>query len=148
MIDDNIFNQWNEVKKVLNKKERNHFFKEGQIWWCSIGQNIGSESYGKGEKFARPILIIKRLSAELFIGIPLTSKIKTGSWFVSFKHRDKDVTCMLHQIRMFDVKRFSNHIGQIDNEDFENVLESLGQLLGLKNIHPSLRRESVGKSQK
>lgn len=76
MVDDYLFDEWNEVKKKLDKKTGNSLFREGQIWWCSVGQNVGSETYGKGKIFARPVLVFKRLSAQLFIGIPLTTKQK------------------------------------------------------------------------
>ena len=48
-------------------------FKEGKLWWCSIGMNIGVESTGKGERFTRPI-ILKKFNTNSFIGIPLTTR--------------------------------------------------------------------------
>ena len=67
MIDLITFDQWNEVKKNLHQKEKEvEFFKEKQIWWCSVGQNLGSESYGKGATFSRPVLVFKKLSERIF----------------------------------------------------------------------------------
>ena len=36
-------------------KNRIHF-RQGEIWFVSIGQNIGYEVYGKGENFLRPVI--------------------------------------------------------------------------------------------
>gem|GEM_PF-6410142 len=41
------FDDWNILKKEIQGKESDIYFKESDIWWVSIGQNIKSESYGK-----------------------------------------------------------------------------------------------------
>lgn len=41
------FDNWNEVKKILQEKTLNILFKEADIWWVSLGKNISTESYGK-----------------------------------------------------------------------------------------------------
>ena len=77
----NPYDLWNDQKKVLAEGNRRFLFKEGEIWWCSLGVNVGTESFGKGETFRRPILIIKKLSSESCIAVPLTSKEKKGTRF-------------------------------------------------------------------
>ena len=122
MIDLIIFDHWNNVKKKLHQKAKEvEFFKEKQIWWCSIGQNLGSESYGKGVTFSRPVLVFKKLSERTFLGIPLTSKTKQGSWYVTIKHRGQEITALLNQIRIYDKKRLSNRLGEIDDEDYKRI---------------------------
>jgi len=37
------FDKWNMKKKKLDKNKRDLLFKEGEIWWCSLGVNIGEE---------------------------------------------------------------------------------------------------------
>lgn len=64
-----LFDKWNAVKKKLQDETRVRYFRERQVWWCSIGQNLGSESYGKGETFTRPVLVFKKLSGEIFFGV-------------------------------------------------------------------------------
>jgi hypothetical protein len=39
------FDDWNTLKKELQNKQNKIRFKEAEIWWVSIGQNIKSESY-------------------------------------------------------------------------------------------------------
>jgi len=49
-------NEWNEVKKELDIQTKKIIFKERDIFWTSIGENIGYEQNGKGEIFSRPEL--------------------------------------------------------------------------------------------
>jgi len=46
--------------------------------------NIGDEVYGKGEYFSRPVLVYKKLTNTTFLGLPITTREKTGSWYVEF----------------------------------------------------------------
>ena len=147
MTDQN-FDKWNEIKKRLQKNVKVRYFRERQVWWCSVGQNIGSETFGKGETFTRPVIIFRKFSRELFLGIPLTSKDKSGSWYHGFSHKGKKTTAMLHQIRVMDKKRLIDRFGELDDSDFSKISEALINLYFPKNIRPTLRRGSMGKSQK
>lgn len=57
-------------------------FKQGEVWWCSIGMNVGDELFGKGERFCRPVLVLKKFSCSTFLGLPLTLQEKSGTYFV------------------------------------------------------------------
>lgn len=39
---------WNTLKKRLTTSTTPKLFREREIWWCSIGLNVGYEVYGKG----------------------------------------------------------------------------------------------------
>lgn len=126
------FNNWNVRKQEIQFSERtkNIHFKEGEIWWCSVGQNIGSESFGKGEEFRRPILIFRKLSADLCIALPMTSKEKKdGSWFIDITFQNEKSWVLLYQIRTFNKKRFQRKIGELDGKDFSRVKQKLEKLL-------------------
>lgn len=56
------FDDWNMAKKKAHKLGRVPAFKEGEIWWCVIGENIGIEINGKQKKFSRPVLVLKKIS--------------------------------------------------------------------------------------
>ena len=128
MLDLKLFDDWNIIKKGLEQNYRVEFFKERQIWWCSIGQNLGSESYGKGRTFTRPVLIFKKLSSHIFLGLPLTTKIKQGSWYVVIRHQSKDVTVLYHQARIFDKKRLVDSLGEVDDADFAKIKKGFTSL--------------------
>jgi mRNA interferase MazF len=142
------FDNWNTLKKSIQDGKKVEYFRERQVWWCSVGQNIGYEVYGKGKEFSRPVLVFKKLTQNSFLGVPLTSKDKTGSWYIKFIHRRRIVRAMLHQIRIFDKKRLIDRFGEVDDSDFAKIAEGFENFYCPKNIHPALRRESMGKSQK
>ena len=74
------FDEWNKIKKQLEQQEIITYFKQREIYWTKLGQNIGYETYGKGVEFLRPVLIYKKLGNFSFLGIPLTSKEKNGNF--------------------------------------------------------------------
>lgn len=75
------FDEWNEKKKLLENNKRDLLYNSGEIWWCAVGLNVADESCGKGETFRRPVLVLKKLSRKNFIGIPLSTQKKEGTWF-------------------------------------------------------------------
>ncbi len=67
------FDDWNEVKKQTHQVSFNLGIKPREIYWTKIGLNIGNEEYGKGKDFVRPVIIVRQLTHDLFIGIPTTT---------------------------------------------------------------------------
>jgi mRNA interferase MazF len=112
---------WLKVAVLLRKKNKKLLFKEGEVWWCSIGMNVGVEIYGKGPKFTRPVLIYKKFSQNSFFGIPLTSQQKEGDWYVPISFNKKHGMIVLNQGRTLDMKRLVSKMGEIDYENFETV---------------------------
>jgi len=132
MIEQN-FDNWNELKKDLhfNKKRELHI-KEREIYFLSVGQNIGYESFGKEKYFLRPVIVFKKTSKDTFIGIPLTSKEKEGSYYFQFQYKkDKISTALLNQIRIFDTKRIKYYSGNIKKEDFDKLKQKISEFLNI-----------------
>ncbi len=123
------FNRWNETKKRLDILEKNINIKEGNIYLTSVGQNIGNESYGKGDIFLRPVLVLKKLGHDYFIGIPLTSKEKVGSYFFEFSYRDKSSYAMFNQIKTLNTKRILKYHGKIKENDFKDLKKRFQKFL-------------------
>lgn len=142
------FDNWNNKKKEIENINKKFLFKEGDIWWCSVGLNIKSESCGKGENFQRPVLVLKKLSGDSFIGLPLSTQEKNGTWFTDISINNEKRYVLLYQIKMFNTNRFQRRISTLDEKDFINVKEKLEQLLGLRNHHQDINPESVGYPQK
>ncbi len=127
------YDKWNIVKKRAQITNNAVGFKERDIYWLRLGKNIGSEEYGKGDEYQRPVVIIKKLTNELFFGIPLSTILKDGSYFYTFSYRDKKgkarTNCvMLLQLKAFDKKRLMGRIGMMPKEDFKNLLAKLREL--------------------
>lgn len=127
------FDGWNDQKKQLEKVGQKFLFKQGEVWWCAVGANVGDESCGKGDVFGRPVLILKKLSGENYIGIPLSTKRKTGTWFVEVRVHGEVVSALLYQIRMFSANRFQRRLTTLDVADFARVKEKLETLLELSS---------------
>lgn len=127
------FDGWIRIKKKLHTDGKLRIIKNGEVWWCAVGENVGSEICGKGETFARPVLVLRKLNRLSFIGIPLTSKKHKGSWYVSFRFKCKPQIAVVAQVENISVYRLYSKIGEVPNSDLELVREGLIGLLA-KNI--------------
>ena len=116
------FDQWNIVKKEIhNNKSQNIGFNEQDIVFLSIGKNIGYESYGKGEEFLRPVIILKKFGKYSFLGIPLSSKIKEGYFYHPINFKNRDNIALINQIKTFDTKRIKYKIGYLSKAQFKQL---------------------------
>jgi mRNA-degrading endonuclease toxin of MazEF toxin-antitoxin module len=116
------FDWWNTSKKLIELDGVNKLYHVRQIWWCSLGINIGSEQNGTGIAFDRPVVILKGVSREACIVIPLTSSSKRHATRVSVGVIEgKNASALLSQIRVVDNKRFVRKIGYLQPEIFENL---------------------------
>lgn len=113
-----FFRAWCAQKVGLHFAPRAPLFKQGEVWWCSVGMNIGEEIYGKGSGFWRPVVILKKFSRNSFLGLPLTSREKRGSWFVHCVVRGRSNWAMLNQARIFDARRLTRRIVVMSDHDF------------------------------
>ena len=80
------FLDWIKLKEKLDS--HNHsapHVSEGEIWWASIGENVGSEINGKSNLFSRPVIIFKKLAHEFYFVIPTTTQTRSGSWYTESK---------------------------------------------------------------
>jgi mRNA-degrading endonuclease toxin of MazEF toxin-antitoxin module len=125
------FNEWHQQKVNLHNSQKNIRFKERDIFWASIGVNIGSEQDGKGKKMTRPVIIVKAYSKSLFLGVPLSTQIKDGSFFFEFVFEENSSNALLVQARTFDTKRLGKRIGMINKKDFDELKVKLKELMGL-----------------
>ena len=121
---------WFKLKSMLGMRENSVLFREREIWWCSIGINIGDEQNGKNESFNRPVLILRKITKTSFVGLPMTSKSKLGSWYVPITLHAKTSIVLLHQVRLWDSRRLSSKIGQLDWKDFNEVKKKFLEFYG------------------
>ncbi len=120
------FDSWNIKKKKINNKEHlAPLFKERDIWWLSVGVNVGFEEDGKHENFVRPVLILKKFNRMLFLGIPLSKQIKENPYYFSITLKGETVSALISQIRVFSSKRIWNKIGELDSRDYSRIITYL-----------------------
>ncbi len=118
---DTVFDAWNLYKKKLELKTTKPFFHEREIWFCSIGKNIGYEEDGKHLLFERPVVVILKCNLSLFIAVPLTSSLKDNQFYFKYTHNAVIYSAIISQIRLLDAKRLSRKIGVIGKDDFNHL---------------------------
>jgi mRNA interferase MazF len=123
------YDNWNKLKKDLSTKKSNVFFHEREIWFCSLGKNIGYEEDGKNDLFERPVLIIRKFNNDIFLAIPLTSSKKEGNYYHQYKLSGRTYASILSQIRLLDRRRLSRKIGMIKESDFNVIIKKIHNIL-------------------
>jgi mRNA interferase MazF len=98
------FEKWNQLKQKIDSTNKQIIYKDRDVWWCSIGINIGHEENGKNDFFTRPILILRKFNKQIFLGVPLTTKCKENKFYFRINFKDKEQSAMLSQIRVFESK--------------------------------------------
>lgn len=122
------FGEWIGCKEILHNTGRLPAIKEGEIWWCAMGENIGVEINGKNDVFSRPVLVFKKLSRFGFVGIPLTSQTHEGDWYIKFRFQNKNEIAVLAQVRVFSVSRLYSKMGRVDETDLARIKEGFRSL--------------------
>lgn len=113
------FDKWNEIKKQTDNKTlpEEFFFYEREIWWCSLGLNVGREQDGGRDNFERPIVITRKLSPDTFIAVPLSTKKRIARFQAIVTFGDLVNYGLLDQIRVIDSKRLLRKIGMMNNSE-------------------------------
>jgi len=122
------FEQWIALKKILNSQDV-PTFQQQEIWWCSIGANVGDEEDGKNTGFNRPVLVIKKFNKHIFLGAPLTTKIKDNPYYHKIHFKNIDQSVMISQIRVWDCRRFTHKIGKLSDKQFKGIKGKLKDIL-------------------
>lgn len=115
------FIEWIHYKFKLNNLTRKHVIKQGEVYWCSLGANVGDEQNGKGIHFRRPVLVLKKFNNNIFLGIPLSTKNKNNKYYIQVTVKDVIQSAMISQLRVIDTKRLDEKIGYIGKNDLEKV---------------------------
>jgi mRNA-degrading endonuclease toxin of MazEF toxin-antitoxin module len=123
------FLEWIQLKEKLHiNTAKPPLFKEGEIWWCSLGENIGTEINGKSKVFTRPVVVYKKLSHTTFLALPTTSQNRAGSWYVDITLGNVKSVVILSQARVVDYKRLFSKLGQLDAYDIAKIKEAFVKL--------------------
>ncbi len=124
------FDGWNKKKKQIQRERGPVFCHEREVWWCSLGLNIGFEQDGSGRSFHRPVLILKGMSAQTFFVAPLTTSPSTHPLRPSAGViAGKQSRVVLSQMRVIDTKRLIEKFGHIDVATFEGIRKTIKDML-------------------
>lgn len=123
------FDVWNILKKKLDETERNVIFKERDVWWCSVGLNIGHEENGKNQFFTRPVLVVRKFNGHLFFGAPLTTKIKENKFYHRITFKGENQCAMLSQLKIFESKRMRSRMGELPHGQFNEIRRKIAEIV-------------------
>lgn len=123
------FDKWNENKKAIHYNAKQKFFLKREIWWCVFGVNIGREQDGGRNNFERPIVIIKKLSPDTLLVVPLSTKKRIDRFQAAVTFRNLLNYGLLDQVRVIDSKRLLRKIGMMRKSEFEDMKSRLAGLI-------------------
>ncbi len=125
---------WSTRKIDIHLDERAEFyFYEKEVWWASVGENVGSEANGKNFHFERPVIVLKKFSKDMLFVIPTTTKTKDGSWYHPIEYGNVQTRAILAQARTMSAKRLIRKIGNLSPEQFEALQNAF---MGLIKTNP------------
>lgn len=124
------FNNWNKIKTKLHENSVDKFYHAREVWWCSLGMNIGFEQDGDDVKYRRPVLILKGLSKNTCLVIPMTTSPHKHPMRISLGMIDgKESSAIISQMRVIDTKRLAEKVCFINKDIFENIRKIVKDML-------------------
>ncbi len=125
------FNEWNKRKKQIHARDKDVLFHEREIWWCSLGVNVGSEQDGVSRNFERPVLVVKNFNGQVLWVLPLTRTYKMANeyyFFLEEGEKGKSVV-VLSQLRLISRKRLIRKIRTLEEGQFKSIVRKIKALL-------------------
>jgi len=124
------FSDWMLVKQKIQNNAGRPTYYERELWWCSVGANVGYETDGKGKAYVRPVLIVKDFNRSVFWGIPMTTQIKTGKYYFDLDlNNGRSTQLVLSQLRLIDSKRLNRRFGMVDKNLFLKIKLAIAEFL-------------------
>lgn len=125
------FDKWNTEKQLIDKNSREVFGYPREVWWCSLGINVGAEIDGKNENFERPVIIMKVYNKETMFVLPTTGRERNDKFHMPIEVNvvdqktgeiyKKTVYAKLTQARVISNKRLIRKVDVINEEDFKKI---------------------------
>lgn len=124
------FIAWTNRKIAIHFQNRSEFyFYEREIWWASLGENVGFEMNGKNWHFERPVLIVKKFSKDMVFVFPTTTKMKRGSWFYDIEYGGTKTQVVFAQARTISTKRLIRKMALLSEGQFHDFTHSFTELI-------------------
>ena len=120
------FDKWNKIKKDIDNKGIHKWCRERDVWWYSLGENIGYEQNGKDKNYSRPVLVLKIFSKSICLIVPLTTSTKINKYHIKINNiNNQNSVVIFSQIRLIDTKRLEEKITKVNKEDFLKIKNSI-----------------------
>ena len=130
------FDKWNGRKKELHYSVFTDYVHTREVWWCSLGVNIGFEEDGKNELFERPVLVLKKFNKEVVLIVPLTTRLKKNIYQVNFVHQGNEFSAIISQMRLVSTRRLQRKIYQMDSKIFAAIRDAIKGMLYYEKVEP------------
>ena len=116
------FQKWHTLKAGIDRQDKTQLFRAQEIWWCSLGANVGVETDGKDDLFQRPVLVFRKFNQDMFWGFPITSKPKKHKpFYFLFSLNGLEQIAVLSQMRVLSSKRLIRRVGKLGNAEFREL---------------------------
>ena len=123
------FDGWNEVKKKTNA-EQPRLYTVREIWWCRLGVNVGTEQDGSGEKFLRPVVIMRGFGPDACLVIPLTTSAREHALRIPIGLvAGLQARANLSQTRVIDTRRLVEKVGFLEKDVFLTLRKAAKDML-------------------
>ncbi len=129
---DKILEKWFGIKQKIRHKKLSIFLKEGQICMCYLGENVGFERNG-GRNFLRPVLVLKIISPNCALYLPLTTQAPKKYFkekrFKLDEFFKKPSFVILDEIQTLDKRRFLKKMITLPDSVFWHIKNKCFELL-------------------
>jgi mRNA interferase MazF len=124
------FANWTKLKiRIHDSDVTDRYFYEREIWWASLGANIGFEQDGKNSNYERPVLVLKKFNKNILWALPLTSKIKEGKYYFNTENEGEKSSVILSQLRLISSKRLLRKIRTLPEGEFLEIRKRIKDLI-------------------
>jgi mRNA interferase MazF len=123
------FKEWTKLKIRIHVNDKLFYFREKEIWWASLGANIGFEQNGKNENYERPIMVVRKFNKDVLWALPLTTKFREGIFYYDLSPTGNKSTLILSQMRLISSKRLIRKLGIIPAGHFNKIREKIKLLI-------------------
>jgi mRNA interferase MazF len=102
---------------------------EREVWWCTLGVNVGSEQDGSPELFERPVLVIRKFNKDTVLAVPLTSSPRRTAYHIAVRHEGIEFAAVISQLRLISTKRLARKVYQMDRAIFGEIVTRVRAML-------------------
>ena len=123
------FDRWNDRKKEVDRSTFADFVNEREVWWCTLGVNVGSEQNGSPDLFERPVLVVRKFNKDTILVVPLTSSPRRTQYHIAVRHEGIEFAAVISQVRLISTKRLARKIYQMDRAIFAEIVTRMRAML-------------------
>lgn len=123
------FYTWTDLKIKIQQKETILYFREREVWWASLGANIGFEQNGKNQNYERPVLVLKKFNKDILWCLPMASRRRSGTFYYNLNQSILRTCLIVVQIRLISSKRLIRRMAVISDKDFSNIQNQIVSLV-------------------